>query len=410
MPDRSLRAALAAALLVLPACAPDGGGPAADGAVSTAPAGASPAVARDVRAAPARVEPWPAVLRLTGELAAWEEATLAAEVPGRLASLAVDVGSRVRRGDELAALDDAELALAVAQAEAAVEVARARLGREWADGVADPERSALVREARAELDRARQDRDRFSLLLSEGVTTQSAFDAAETRFLTAESRWLAALEELDGRRALLRQREVELEQARLALRRAHLPAPFDGAVAARLAGTGDYLSVGGPVLRLVRHDPLRLRVEVPERDAASVRAGQAVRVRLDAESGGPPIASRIARTSPVLSQRSRTLLAEVELANADGRLRPGQFARVEIVLDPDATALSIPAEALVRFAGIDKVFLVLPDGTAEERRVRLGRLDAEGGRVEVLEGLAEGDAVVLAPGGLRSGQPVRVER
>ncbi len=381
-------------------------------------AAAEAAPPREVRTAVAREEAWERTLRVVGELAAFEQATLSAKVPGRLERLAVDLGARVSKGDELAAVDPRDYELRMAQAEAAFEAARARLGSGMTDGEGSlrPENTAIVREARAALDDARMERERQEGLLRDGVAAQSAFDTAQARHQMAESRWQAALEEVENRRAILAQRRAELELARQQLADARLTAPFDGAVAERLAGTGDYLQVGDPVVRLVRFDPLRLRLEVPERSASDVQSGQSVRVRL--EGGAAPLRSgerrleapiegRITRLSPEIAERTRSLLVEAELPNPEGALRPGSFARAEIVVDREARALVVPAEALVRFAGIDKLFVV-EDGLARERRIEVGRVAAE--RVEVLSGLQAGEVVVLSAGGLQAGERVSTDR
>ena len=154
----------------------------------------------------------------------------------------------------------------------------------------------------------------------------------------------------------------------------------------------------------MRVDPVRVRLEIPEREAAAVVAGQTVRVEL----GNPanPREGKVVRLSPAFDPENRTLTVEAELPNQDGSLRPGSFVEAHIVVDPAALALTIPAEAIVSFAGIDRVFVVR-DGSAEERRVTLGRREV--GRAEVLDGIEQGDAVILSPGKLASGTPVRVE-
>jgi RND family efflux transporter MFP subunit len=369
-------------------------------------AGGSPVrEVQDVRTAVAREEPWEQTLYVTGELAAFEEATLSAKVPGRLEALEVDLGARVERGQAIAAIDTRDYELRLEQAEAAVEAARARLGSALAeDGTVRPEEAAIVREARSALDDAEREAQRSSTLLESGVAAQSTYDTALARRDQAESRWQAAMEEVHNRGATLTERLAGLALAQQQLADARLVAPFAGAVAQRIAGTGDFLQIGDPVVRLVRFDPLRLRLEVPERSSASVAPGLEVRAALEGGIEAPP--GRITRISPELNQRNRTLLIEVELANPDGRLRPGTFARATIVVDEEARALVVPATALVRFAGIDKVFVV-EGGAAVERRVEVGR--EEGERVEVVEGLKAGEVVVLAPGGLQDGAPVRVE-
>jgi len=369
-------------------------------------AGASAArEVQDVRTAVVQEEPWEQTLHVTGELAAFEVATLSAKVPGRLEALEVDLGARVARGQAMAAIDTRDYELRLEQAQAGVAAARARLGSALGeDGSVRPEEAAIVREAKAELDDAARELQRISTLLESGVSSQSAHDSAIARREQAQSRWQAAMEEVQNRAAALIERQANLALAQQQLADAHLVAPFDGAIAERLAGTGDYLQVGDPVVRLVRFDPLRLRLEVPERSAASLSPGLEVRAVLEGGIEAPT--GHVTRISPEISARNRTLLIEVELPNPDGRLRPGAFARATIVVDEAARTLAVPKSALVRFAGIDKVFVVA-DGAAVERHVEVGREDGE--RAEIKDGVKAGEVVVLAPGGLQQGAPVRVE-
>lgn len=390
--------------LLTSACAP-GGAPAGE-AKSAAPA--ANATAREVRSARLEAQAWPRTLRVTGELAAFEEATLSAKVPGRLESLAVDLGARVAAGQLLATVDARDYELRLAQAEAALAAARARLGLPLADGdgkdEVDPESVAVVRQARAALDEAAREEKRAAEMVRTGVATQAASDNARSALLVAEGRLADALEEVQNRRAQVLQRRADLALARAQLSDTRIVAPFAGAVTARLAGTGDYLAAGAPIARLVRFDPLRLRLDVPERSALEVHVGQALDVELE---GGRHVPASLARLSPALGARSRSLLVEAELQNADGALVPGSFARAEIVLDPAARTLVAPLEALVRFAGIDKLLEVV-DGKLVERRVEVGRV--EGARIEILRGAAEGAELVLAPGSLQGGAAVRVVR
>ena len=197
-------------------------------------------------------------------------------------------------------------------------------------------------------------------------------------------------------------------------------APFDGTTLERIAGTGGFLAAGDPIARVACVDPLRLRLDIPERESVLVELGQTVRLFL--ETGSASRAGTIVRISPTVGIRNRALVVEAEVPNprapssnatldeagsrTEGRLRPGAFVRAEIVLDAEARALTVPSEAVVGFAGIDKVIEV-EGGRAVERRVVLGRRDGQ--RVEVLSGLAPGAQVVLAPGGLAAGEAVAPE-
>ena len=377
----------------------------------SAPEAAPEADVRSVQTTTVRREAWPSTLRVSGELVAFDEATLATKVAGRLAALYVDLGSPLIAGECIGQMDAVDLELRLAQAEAAVEVARAELSSSRTNPddaeTVDPSRAAIVREARAALDSALADEERQIRLQEEGVTTTAALDAARTKARAAEGRLASALEEIETRRALLRQRLAELEIARSAVADARLVAPFDGAVSRRLASPGDYLDRGDPLLRVVRFDPLRLRLDVPERRAAAVHAGLGVRVELD--GGSASREAHITHVSPDLDPLNRTLRVEAHLPNADGALRAGSFAQAEIVIDPEASALVVPQSALVRFAGLHKVFVVDPPGAdgvrrARELAVRIGRADEL--RVEILAGVDEGSEVVLDPRGLRNGDRI----
>jgi len=362
---------------------------------------------RPVRVVAAEVGPLPRTVTVTGTLAADEEVVAGFKVAGRVSEIAVDLGSPVRKGQVLARLDPTEFRLRVEQAEAALRQVRAGLGlpRDGSGESVDPGETALVREARAVLDEARLNRDRIVQLWEKDYIARSEVDASRSRFLVAESRYQAALEEIRNRQELLAERSSGLALARQQLADTVLNAPIDGAVRERRASVGEYLAAGAPVFGLVRVHPLRLRVAVPERDAPSVRVGQAVRVLLEGDPAAH--AGRVARLSPSIQEQNRTLNVEAEVANRDGRLRPGSFARAEIVVEADRTAVMVPAAAVVTFAGLEKVFVV-KDGKAVEQRIRTGR--RSGDRVEILEGVAAGDPVVADPGNLVGGTPVTVTR
>jgi len=377
----------------------------------TAPAGAAGRTGnqeiRPVRVIAAAMERFPRTVIVTGTLAADEEVVAGFKVAGRVSELPVDLGSPVRKGQVLARLDPTDFRLRVEQAEASLRQVRAGLGLppDGQEEQVDPEKTASVREARAVLEEARLGRDRLERLWEKNYVARAEFDAARARFQVAEGRYQAALEEIRNRRELLAERRSGLSLARRQLADAVLHAPIDGAVRERRASVGEYLAAGAPVVALVRVHPLRLRVAVPERDASSVRVGQPVRVRLEGDAAEH--SGRVARLSPSIQEQSRTLIVEAEVANPSGRLRPGSFARAEIVVEADRSAVIVPVSAVVTFAGVERVFVVA-DGRAVERRIRTGR--RAGDRVEVLEGLSAGDPVVVSPGNLVGGQPVTAAR
>jgi RND family efflux transporter MFP subunit len=323
-------------------------------------------------------------------------------VPGRLQVLNVDLGSRVERGQVLAQVAPTDYALRVQQAEAALTEARARIGQDaaGADDRVDPQQTGTVRQAAAVLEEARQSRERSARLAAEGLIAQAERDAAEAAYKVAESRYQDALDEIRGRSATAGQRRVDLAVAQQQLTDTSVKAPFAGVVEQKRANVGEYMAAGAPLLDLVSIDPLRFRAEVPEREAASVRAGQGVRV--SAEGVPRQYEGTIARLSPTISERNRVLVVEADIPN-DGGLRPGTFVRAQIVTDATTRGITIPSRALVTFAGLQKVFLVR-QGKAVEKAVTAGRRTDEW--TEIASGLAAGDEVVIDPGNLRTGETV----
>jgi membrane fusion protein, multidrug efflux system len=361
--------------------------------------------ARTVRVVTAVEQKIGRTVSATGALAADDQVVLGTKVAGRLAEIFVDLGTRIRRGDTIAKLDQVDFRLRVEQADAALQQARARLGLALAgqDEKIDPEQTSIVRQARAVLDEARLTRDRSQRLLQQDLIARAQLDTAEANLGVAEGRYQDALEEVRNRQALLVQRRAELEQARQALTDTVLLSPVDGAVSVRQAAVGEFLNAGAPVATLVRTHPLRLRLSIPERDSVGVRAGQLVRLTIE---GDPTVYSgRIVRLSPIVQEQNRTLLVEAEVPNERSLLKPGAFARAEIATEESQPVIRVPAASLVTFAGIEKV-LVVRQGKIVETRVQTGR--RAGDSIEIVSGLKPGEQVVLQPGNLAPGQSVTV--
>jgi len=373
-----------------------------------------------VRTALAEIRPMERTIPASGTLASQERSTLGARVAGPLERLAVDLGSVVREGDLLAQVEARTYELRLAQARAALGQARAALGLpEGAEGGADEagldiESVSSVRSAHALLAEAEKSRERLRSLSGTGVASQAEVDAVEAAHTVARTRLDAARDEARTRLAAVAQRRAELAIAEKQLADTRIVAPYAGAVQERLASVGEYLSVGAPVVTLVRIDPLRLRLEIPEREAAALRPGQ--RVRLRVEGSAAEHEAVLARIAPALDPTSRMLTVEADVPNSpaaalDGDapaappLRPGLFARARVVLDERESTLCVPERAIIAFAGLEKVVAVAEE-KAREIAISTGR--RAGGWVEVTAGLEAGTAVVLDPAGVRTGAALRV--
>jgi RND family efflux transporter MFP subunit len=359
---------------------------------------------RSVKTALVSEIPMERAVTVSGTLAAQDQATISAKVPGRVQTLAVDLGSVVRKGQIIAQLEQQDYNLRLQQAEAALAQVRARVGLspDGKDEQVDPDKTATVRQARALLDDAKLKLERAKSLLAKGVIAQAQLDTAEADYKVALSRYQDSVEEIHNRQALVVQRRSELEIARQQLTDSSITAPFDGVVQEKRTSVGEYLAAGTPIVNIVRMDPLRLRAEVPEREAHNVKQGQQVRVTVEGDTN--VYTGIIARLSPSITEQNRILIVEAEVHN-NGRLRPGSFARADIVADARSLSPAVPVNAVVSFAGIDKV-ITIQDGKALEKPVTVGR--RAGDWIEVLSGVKTGDTVVVNPGNLQSGQPVIV--
>jgi len=323
------------------------------------------AAPRSVRVGRVELRPMERTLPVVGTLSARDEATVSAQVAGQIEKNHVDFGDRVTAGQELVLID-------VAAYEALVRQSAANLARATASAANAAQNLKRAQELQKEKIASTSD---LELAVAESGKTQADVKAVEAADAIA----------------------------RLNLERSRVRAPFAGAVAQRLVSVGDYVAIGTPILRLIQTDPLRLRLEVPERESVAVRPGQDVRLTVDGDTNTYP--GRLVRIAPAIRESDRTLLVEADVPNQGG-LRAGLFARVRIIVNPGEPALSIPPNALIAFAGIEKV-VVVRDGKAAEKTVTTSRRGA--GWIEILSGVSEGETVVLDPAGIRTGQPLTIE-
>lgn len=345
------------------------------------------------------------VVSASGTLAADDQFVLGTKVVGRLGEITVDLGSRVKKGQAIARIDQSDYRLRVEQADAALQQSRVRLGLPASgnsDNV-DIEQTSLVRQGAAVFKEARLSHERMVELWDRKLIARSELDTAVSQLAVAEGRYQDAIEEVRNRLAVLVQRRSELEIARQQLADTVIVSPIDGAVGERQAAVGQYLPAGAAVVTLVRTDPLRLRLAVPEREAGLVRAGQTV--NLTVEGNLNKYQGRVARISPAIAESNRTLMIEAEVPNNQSALRPGSFAKADIVIESGQSVVTVPIDAIVTFAGIEKVLMVV-EGKTVEKRVRTGRRIGE--QVEVTEGVVAGNQVIVKPGNLVAGEPVAV--
>lgn len=346
-------------------------------------------------------------IEVSGTLAADAQVTLAAKVPGRIASIAVDLSSAVKEGQVVAQIDATDYEIGVQQASAALAQARAQLGL-WGPGAnkrVEIDATPVVRQASATLEEARANSARQQALAAQGLAPEAELTTARASLARAEAALETARQEVQLRLAEAAQRESDLAIARQRLSDTVIRSPIDGFVQTRWVNRGEYLAAGARVVDVVRINPLRLRLALPEREAGRVAPGQAVLVTLDgaAADAGASVRGVVARVAPGLDAETRSLLIEADIPNP-GSLRPGHFVRARIAVGLRRVP-TVSRRALVSFAGLEKVLRV-QDGKVVEAPVTSG--GRAGDRVEIVRGLGAGEFVISAPGSLQQGQAVRV--
>jgi len=358
-PLASFVVALAAAAL-LAACGKDAEGPSAK---AIAKGAARPALTVAL-VSPQKVE-WPKTLVANGNVAAWQEAVIGAELTGlRITEVLVNVGDTVRRGQPLARVSTDTVAADLAQARASVTEAEAALA-----------------EAKANAERSKQ-------LQSQGFISPQATIQALTAEQTAGARLAAA-------RARLQAEEVHMAQTRIV-------APDDGVISARTATVGSLTLPNQELFRLIRGGRLEWRAEVTGTELTRIAPGtRAVLAMPD----GQRIEGVVRSVAPAVDPATRNGLVYVDLP-ARSPARAGTFARGEFELGR-TSALTLPQSAVVLRDGFAYVFLVNAENKVVQNKVAVGRRVGE--RVEVVSGLAATDRVVESGAGfLADGDTVRV--
>jgi membrane fusion protein (multidrug efflux system) len=277
-------------------------------------------------------------LQSTGDVVAMQAASIVAKVGGSLDRVRANIGDRVQAGQSLALIDTTELALTTGQT------------------------GATFAAAKATFERTRH-------LLAENLVSRQDFDNAEAAMMVAEANSRTA-------------------QARLGY--ANITAPFAGTVTARQFDAGGVVSAGTVLFTLADFDSVKVVVNVLEKDVPLVTVGAKAKVVADALPGDT-FAGRVGRTSDAVDPATRTMRAEIFVANPAHRLKPGMYASADLFLFQHPDAVTVPAAAVLRAAGDTFVYVVERD-TARRKKVSTGI--EQGTRTEIVSGLDGGESLI----------------
>jgi RND family efflux transporter MFP subunit len=327
-------------------------------------------------------------IRATGSLMAEEQADVAAETAGRVVSAPVERGTPVVQGAELVRLSPTETDAQLKEAEANAAQLEARLGL-TTGGTFDVNAVPEVQNAKAGADLAQAEFARIKSLLDQRVVSQSEYDQRRTQAEAARQQYDAAKNGASQQFQMLQAARARVALARKAVADTVVRAPFSGSVAQRLVAVGDYVNRGTKVAVVVRVNPLRVQLTIPEQFISAVRVGQPVNFEVDAYPG-QQFTGTIKYVSPSLQADQRALTIEATVPNSNGMLKPGLFATARIERSERTSGVLVPKPAVQVVSGTSRVFVVNGDHV-EDRIVTTG--DTVGELIEITTGLKSGERV-----------------
>ena len=317
---------------------------------------------------------------VVGNLIGAQTVDAVARVAGRLDTINVRLGDQVRRGQQVAKVEDREIIEQIKQAQASYDVS-----------------GAQIRQREADLRLAQSNLERNKSLLERQLISRQTFDDTDSRFQAAQA-------QLDLSRAQYAQAAARLDELKLSLGNTIVTSPVNGFVSKRALDPGAWVTTNTSFMSFVDITTVRLVANVIEKDLRRVAKGLSADVGVDAYPG-EVFKGRIARISPVLDPATRTAQIEVEIDNAQYRLKPGMYAKVDLTVEHHPNALVVPTNSLVDLGGKRGVFKPGegPDGNvARFHPVQIGLSNVN--LSEIASGLSEGERVVTTgAGALREG-------
>jgi RND family efflux transporter MFP subunit len=354
------------------------------------------------------------MVEAVGSLFAYDEVTISPEVDGRAEKVLADIGDHVTKGQVLVQILPLEYELAVAQQQALLDQARAKLGLvEGQEELGNPTQAASVKKAAADLANAEQKFRRTTELAQEGVVSRQTYDEDEANYNAAKAAYDLALQDVTNMQAAIKQDEAALDLARKKLRDTSIRAPFDGFIKERDVTVGQYLKAQAtptPAMGIVNIDPMRVRLKVPEKMAAWVLVGQPIQVSVEAFPDRT-FSGKVWRINPSVDATTRTFDVEGLVENHGSLLKPGFFVKASIVSSKVEKVLLIPRRSMNYAYGIYKVYVV-NGNKLKETEIKIG--DQSGDDVEILEGVQQGDRLAVAAEGqelaLKDGLSIKVAK
>jgi RND family efflux transporter MFP subunit len=342
----------------------------------------APVTSRDIRR----------VVYSVGTLFPFDETVVSAEIDGRVLEVKADLGDTVAPGSVLVRLSDEEQKYVVAETEAQLRMAMERLGlKDVGQRITDVTQTSEVRRAQADLFDAEQRYNRVRKLVDEGIGSASDLDQAQARYKATQAAYDQSINQARNLLQEIERNKALLDLQRKKLRDTTVYAPFAGSVKERQVSPGQFVRTNTPLFSLVKTDPLRLRLEVPERMAPWIKNGQVAEVSVEAFENRK-FEAKVWRISPTVDQTKRTFIVEALVRNPANELKAGSYARAALPTEKLEKVNLIPSQAIAYVFGSNKAYLV-KSGVIEAREVKVG--DRFEDNIEILEGLQPGEVVAI---------------
>ncbi|HJQ69061.1 MAG TPA: efflux RND transporter periplasmic adaptor subunit [Blastocatellia bacterium] len=375
----------------------------------------------DVTTATASAQEVSAYIQATGSFAADEASDVAPEVSGQVVSTPVDVGAFVKQGAVIAQLEDRDARLrlqqalaAEQQAQSAVRQAQERLGLNSGsqfDVNNIPEVRAALRQfeaADAQAKLAEANANRYASLVKTGDVSQMTYDQARAQADSARAQANAARQNYELAMNVARQSNVGISTAqaqleatrsqvglaRKALSDTTITAPFGGYVSDRPVAAGEYVTPASKIATILKTNPIKLRLQVPELDAARIRVGMEAEVTVDAYPDAA-FTGKVTAINPAVELTSRAVVVEVEIDNRNNKVRPGMFATARILQSEGGQGTFVSRNAVMEDPNTNSFRVFVIEGeTARLRVVQLGEQD--GNSVRIVSGVSPGETVATS--------------
>ncbi|QNI35682.1 efflux RND transporter periplasmic adaptor subunit [Edaphobacter albus] len=342
-------------------------------------------------------------LTVAGQFQPYQDVELHAKVSGYVRHINVDIGDRVRSGQVIATLEIPELTAQLTGAQAEVRHSQSEIARAQSEVVAAQSNHAALHSAYTRLEQAAKQRP--------GLIAEQELDDARAKDQDSEARINIAKSALSAAEQRLGVSRADSQRLQSLSDYSTVTAPFNGVITMRYADTGSLIQAGTasntqamPLVRIAQSDVLRLRMPVPESDVPYIQDGGQVTVKVQAT--GKTFVGRIVRFARALDPSTRTMLAEVDVANSTLALSPGMYAETVISLQQRNHVLTIPIQAIVQ--GESQPYVLVVDSTNHVRKklVTLGIQGAD--KAEITNGLSDNELVIVsAQTNYQAGQVVR---